>query len=55
MMGYKGQEYTDENQQIETIIKRPEVYGSLMKLNWFGKKSIRYFELYSDGVLKYYR
>ena len=55
MSGYKGQEYMDEDQQIEAFIARPELHGSLMKLNWFGKKALRSFELYSDGVLKYYR
>ena len=29
--------------------------GNLCKKNWYGNKQIRFFELYSDGELKYYK
>lgn len=29
--------------------------GNLCKKNWYGNKQIRFFELYSDGEIKYYK
>lgn len=29
--------------------------GNLCKKNWYGNKQIRFFELYTDGELKYYK
>ena len=31
------------------------VKGNLSKKNWYGNKQVRYFELFSDGELKYYK
>lgn len=28
--------------------------GNLLKVNWYGNKQLRFFELYRDGRLKYY-
>jgi hypothetical protein len=29
--------------------------GNLLKINWYGSKQLRFFELYSNGELKYYQ
>jgi hypothetical protein len=29
--------------------------GNLCKKNWYGNKQIRFFELYGNGELKYYK
>jgi len=28
--------------------------GNLLKINWYGSKQLRFFELFSNGELKYY-
>jgi len=34
--------------------KKVILKGNLLKINWYGSKQMRFFELYSNGELKYY-
>jgi len=43
----------DEGNTIEPL--RVVHKGNLCKKNWYGNKQLRFFELYSDGELKYYK
>ena len=51
MMTTTGETYAELlSDQVKVVFK-----GHLQKKNWYGNKQLRFFVLYNDGEIKYYK